>query len=61
MAVIDVFDALINERVYKRAFSIEESVQIIKDSIGTHFDPDIGNAFLEIIPQVIKINTRYTQ
>lgn len=61
MAVIDVFDALINERVYKRAFSIEESVQIIKDSIGTHFDPDIGNAFLEIIPQVIEINTRYTQ
>jgi putative two-component system response regulator len=61
MAVIDVFDALINERVYKKAFTLEESVRIIKESIGTHFDPVIGLGFLEIIDEIAEINRRYTQ
>ena len=61
MAIIDVFDALVNERVYKKAFSLEESLQIIKDGIGQHFDPDIAHGFLEIIEDVLKINEKYTQ
>lgn len=61
MAVIDVFDALINEQVYKKAYSLEMSVDIIKTSIGTHFDPVIGEGFLEIIDEINQINKRYTQ
>jgi len=57
MAIIDVFDALISKRVYKEAFGYEESINIIKSSIGTHFDPEIAQAFLSIIDQIY-INTK---
>ncbi len=61
MAIIDVFDALINERVYKKAFSLDESVRIIKEGIGSHFDPDIGHAFLQLIDKMASINEKYMQ
>lgn len=48
MAVADVYDALISKRCYKAAMSEEEALQIIKDSSGTHFDPSIVHAFLNI-------------
>ena len=46
MAIVDVYDALTNDRPYKKAFSHEEAVEIIKSSLGTHFDPIIDNVFL---------------
>lgn len=61
MAIIDVFDALINERVYKKAYSLEDSITIIKEGIGSHFDPEIAKAFLEVIDEVAEINKQYTQ
>jgi len=48
MAVADVYDALISRRVYKPAFSHETAVGIMKEGRGTHFDPDILDAFLDI-------------
>jgi len=45
-AIIDVFDALINERPYKKAFSLEETMQILKDGSATHFDPELLEKFL---------------
>lgn len=45
MAVVDVFDALTSERPYKRAFSPEEAINIIAESAGTHFDPEIVEIF----------------
>jgi putative two-component system response regulator len=46
MAIADAYDALTNERPYKKAFSHEESVEIIKDGVGSHFDPLLGEVFL---------------
>ena len=46
MAIIDVYDALTNDRPYKKAFTHEESVEIIRNDSGTHFDPLIVEAFL---------------
>ncbi|MBD8527249.1 HD-GYP domain-containing protein [Pseudomarimonas arenosa] len=46
MAVADVYDALISRRVYKEAFSHEKAVQIIAEGRGSHFDPDLVDAFL---------------
>ena len=46
MAIVDVYDALTNDRPYKKAFSHEKSVEIIKGEKGTHFDPFIVNIFL---------------
>jgi len=48
MAVVDVYDALISDRSYKKAFTHEEAVEIIKESRGSHFDPEIVDVFLEI-------------
>lgn len=48
MAVADVYDALVSKRVYKEAIPHKMSVEIIKEGRGTHFDPDVVDAFLSI-------------
>ena len=52
MAVADVFDALVSDRVYKKGYSIEESYNILIADAGAHFDPDLIDAFVAIRPQV---------
>lgn len=47
MALADVFDALVSKRCYKDAFSYDRAFGIIKESIGSHFDPKLGEVFLE--------------
>ncbi len=47
MAVADVFDALVSVRSYKKPFSFEQACDIIRKDAGTHFDPNVANAFLE--------------
>lgn len=51
MAVSDVYDALINVRVYKEAFSYEEAYDIMEKGRGTHFDPLLIDAFFEVKDQ----------
>lgn len=55
MALADVYDALISRRVYKVAFSYEEAENIIIEGRGTHFDPVLVDAFVEIKEQYKKI------
>ncbi|MDR1580403.1 MAG: response regulator [Synergistaceae bacterium] len=45
MAIADVYDALISERPYKKAFTMDEAGRIIHDSFGSHFDPALEEAF----------------
>jgi len=61
MAIIDVYDALVNKRVYKPAFSHEEAMGIIAESRGTHFDPDITDAFFKIEESIRKISETFAQ
>ena len=49
MALADVYDALISERVYKKAFSVEKAREIILDGSGTQFDPCLVPLFLECV------------
>ncbi len=56
MAICDVYDALIMERCYKKPFSKDEALKIIKDGAGTHFDPILAKLFVEIIIAVNKNN-----
>ena len=46
MSIVDVYDALVSERPYKKAFSHNEAVQIIKDGSGTQFEPALVDLFL---------------
>jgi len=48
MAVVDVYDALVSDRPYKKAFTHEKAVEIITEGNGTQFDPQIVGVFLEI-------------
>ena len=48
MAVADVYDALISRRVYKPALPHRAAVRIMAQGRGTHFDPDVLDAFLAI-------------
>ena len=48
MALADVYDALISKRVYKPPFPHAKAVQIIREGRGTHFDPDVVDAFLAL-------------
>ena len=52
MALADVFDALVSKRCYKEALSFDEAFCIIKNSLGSHFDPDLGEIFIECRPQL---------
>ena len=52
MAVADVFDALSSPRVYKPAFPMEKSLQIIEEGKGTQFDPKCVEVFLESLPKI---------
>ena len=55
MAVADVFDALVSERPYKKAFSVEKAFEIITEESGTHFDPAVVEAFVKNRETVEKI------
>jgi putative two-component system response regulator len=59
MAVADVYDALISRRVYKEGMPHERAVQIITDGKGSHFDPDMVDAFLELQHEFQAIAARY--
>jgi putative two-component system response regulator len=59
MAVADVFDALISQRIYKPAMSYEKTREIIADGSGSHFDPDIVAAFLEDFDAMTAIADQY--
>ena len=46
MALVDVYDALVSQRIYKQAMSHEGAAQTIAEGSGTQFDPEIVEAFL---------------
>lgn len=49
VAIADVFDALISERVYKNSWTLEQTIEYIKSKSGTHFDPLLTKIFLDNI------------
>ncbi len=49
VAICDVFDALMSRRPYKRAWTIDEALAEIKRTSGSHFDPQVANAFFHIV------------
>jgi len=59
MAVADVYDALISERPYKRAFSSEESARIIIEGANKHFDPVLVDAFKKLTNKFAAIANDY--
>lgn len=59
MAIADVYDALISERVYKPAMPHEEAVSIILAERGRHFDPKLVEVFAEIEGRFAEIQANF--
>ncbi len=59
MAIADVYDALISKRVYKDAMPHDKALEIIREGRGSHFDPDLIDAFFEIENQFMEIAEKY--
>ncbi len=51
-AVLDVYDALIHKRVYRRALPEEEALAIMAADRGSHFDPAIFDCFISVLPEL---------
>lgn len=59
MAVADVYDAIVSRRVYKPAIPHEKAVEIIRSGRGSHFDPDMVDAFLEVLDEFQEVAGRF--
>ncbi len=59
MAIADVFDALVSERIYKKAFSYEKAMAIIKDGSGKHFDPKVVEAFVDSSEEIFAVADKF--
>ena len=58
MALADVYDALVSDRPYKKAFTHEKAVEIILEGRGKHFDSQIVDVFLEVSDLFAGVDTR---
>jgi len=56
MALADVYDALISERPYKKAYTHDEAIQIIAEGSGTQFEPELAELFIQLSDKIRQIN-----
>ena len=54
MALADVYDALVSQRPYKRHWTHDQAVKEITRGRGTHFDPDVVDAFVAVADEFEK-------
>ena len=60
-AIADVFDALTSKRPYKQAWSIDKTIDLIRQESGTHFDPKLVKAFLESLDDILSIKEVFSE
>ncbi len=58
-ALADVFDALGSQRVYKKAWKLEDILELFKSESGKHFDPQLTSLFLENIEEFLIIRDKF--
>lgn len=61
VALADVFDALTSERPYKKAWSIEQATDLLKEQSGQHFDPELVEAFFRSLPDILDVRERWQE
>ena len=59
VAISDVFDALMSRRPYKRAFSEEETLSILAQGAGEHFDPAVHAAFVNVLDHIQSVRATF--
>lgn len=61
IAIADVFDALTSERPYKKAWPEEEAIDFLKEQAGKHFDPELVSLFIQQMPKILEIKSRFRE
>ena len=61
MAVADVFDALVSKRVYKPGMPMDKAFSIIREDSGTHFDPEVVEAFFAAEDDVRRVEEIFSK
>ncbi|MEN6348677.1 MAG: HD domain-containing phosphohydrolase [Syntrophomonas sp.] len=51
LGIVDAFDAMTNDRPYRKAMSEEQAIAIIRDNAGAQFDPDLAASFLLMLEE----------
>ncbi len=59
VAIADVFDALTSDRPYKKAWSVEDAIQLLIQEKGEHFDPKLVDIFIENLPKILEVKEKY--
>jgi len=59
VALVDVYDALSNDRHYRNASPEHEVLQIMHEGRDTHFDPDLFDIFLDSLPEFRRISKEH--
>lgn len=61
VAIADVFDALTSVRPYKKAWTVDEAVDLLQKEKGKHFDPELVDLFVAQLPAVLEIMRLYAE
>ena len=60
-ALSDVFDALTSVRPYKKAWTVEDAINFIKDESGEHFEPRLVEHMVDNLEEIIKVKEQYSE
>ena len=61
VALADVFDALTSERPYKKAWTVEATLEYVEANRGKHFDPRLVDLMLERLPDILAIRDQFAE
>ncbi|MCG6152444.1 HD domain-containing phosphohydrolase [Leptospira bandrabouensis] len=61
IAIADVFDALTTVRPYKKAWEVVDAVDFLKKESGSHFDPDLVQKFISVLPKILEIKNQWPE
>lgn len=61
VALADVFDALTSERPYKKAWTVDDALDLINKEKGRHFDPRLADYFIKLKPKLLEIQGEYAE
>ncbi len=59
IAIADVFDALTTRRPYKEAYPIDQSLAMLSEQAGTHFNPELVEIFTKKREEIVKIYQKH--
>ncbi len=61
VSLADVYDALLSSRVYKKAWTEEETLREMRSLAGSKFDPELVEIFFSILPSIRTISDKYSR